>query len=75
MGEGERGGSGIWEGVREGGGKSLDRFRDDDDGSKLRSVARLRVDYSIDKSMLFSFTTTMTRRLGFDSRLVEVCRC
>ena len=55
-GRGERGGSGIWEGVREGGGKSLDRFRDDDDGSKLRSVARVRVDYSIDTSMLFSFT-------------------
>ena len=38
---------------REGGGKSLDRFRDGDDGSKLRSVAR--VDFSIDTSMLFSF--------------------
>ena len=52
-GRGERGGSGIWEGGREGGGKSLDRFRDDDDGSKLRSV--VRVDFSIDTSMLFSF--------------------
>ena len=68
-GRGEREGSGAWEG----GGKSLDRFRDDDDGSKLRSV--VRVDFSIDTSMLFSFTTTMTRRLGFDSRLAEVCRC
>ena len=53
MGEGGKRGVGGREMGREGGGKSLDRFRDDDDGSKLRSV--VRVDFSIDTSMLFSF--------------------
>ena len=56
MGEGGKRGVGDLGGGEGGGGKSLDRFRDDDDGSKLRSVARLRVDYSIDTRMLFSFT-------------------
>ena len=53
MGEGGKRGVGDLGGGEGGGGKSLDRFRDDDDGSKLRSV--VRVDFSIDTSMLFSF--------------------
>ena len=53
MGEGGKRGVEDLEGGEGGGGKSLDRFRDDDDGSKLRSV--VRVDFSIDTSMLFSF--------------------
>ena len=53
MGEGGKRGVGDLGGGEGGGGKSLDRFRDDDDGSKLRSV--VRVDFSMDTSMLFSF--------------------